>query len=119
MQRHVLIVEDDPDLSFVFTRAFQIADFRVRAVVSATKALAELQQYSPDLLILDVGLPEMSGLELLRQVRKLHPDMKVMIVTADALVANTKEVQMADQFLLKPVDLSRLVAEANQLQMAN
>ena len=116
MQKHVLIVDDNPDLRFIFTEAFEMADFKVRAVGSATKALVELQLYSPDILILDVGLPEISGLELLQRVRHLHPEMTVIIVTANHLAEKREEAALADLFLIKPVDINILVTLAERLK---
>lgn len=119
MQRYVLVVEDNPDLCFIFAQSFEMAGFKVRSAENATKALQDLHLYSPDILVLDVGLPEMSGLELLRRVRKLHPDMTVIIVTANHLAQEAPEVALADMFLMKPVDINTLITLAERLKMTS
>ncbi len=103
----VLVVEDDPALQSLLRKALPYADVRVASdLASARDAL----QPAPDAVLTDVHLGPESGLELLRQLRKEHPSMPVLVMTAFGDVSVAVEALRAGayDFLTKPLDLSVL-----------
>lgn len=80
----ILIVDDEPKVAFFFQKNLEMmeAGYEVTAVNSGQAALAELQKQSFDLMITDLRMPQMDGLELLRQVRAKSPQTKTILVTA-------------------------------------
>lgn len=117
-QRHidcqVLIAEDDPALRSVFVKVLEHAGFRVSAVTNGFEAAQHLQQNPPDVLLLDIGLPGRSGLEIIRQVRGQRQSkyINVIVITGDHLAAQSGEVEQADLVLIKPIstrDLANIV----------
>ena len=81
--RSVLIVEDDRRFRDAFTRTFvDSTDFFVSAAVgTVAAALGVLREAAPDLLVVDLGLPDGSGLDVIRESVRRHPDGAILVVT--------------------------------------
>lgn len=116
MDADVLIVEDEPDIRRLI--AFHLArdGFRCRAAVTGTEALRELKSAVPDLVVLDLMLPEMDGLEVCRRIRSDPASAAVPIIM---LTAKADEVDRvvglemgADDYVVKPFSPKELVARA-------
>jgi DNA-binding response OmpR family regulator len=80
-RRRVLIVEDEPALRLSYERHFHPRYDLVFASTGA-EALAKLREQQPGVAVLDMRLPDMNGVELLRRIRESHPDLPVIITTA-------------------------------------
>ena len=81
MPNHILIVDDDQLLRRSLSLQLEQAGYRTSTAASAEDALALLQRQRPDLILLDVGLPGMDGLEALRRI---HQDMDIPIIFVTA-----------------------------------
>lgn len=79
--RGVLVVEDDPDLQARLARMLTVRGNRVVGTSSAEGALELLRQWPVDLVLVDDGLPGMSGMELTRVIRDQHPEIPVVLMT--------------------------------------
>jgi CheY-like chemotaxis protein/anti-sigma regulatory factor (Ser/Thr protein kinase) len=79
----LLVVEDDRALRHALTRVLQDAGFSVVAAADGVEALEQLKLQNFDVLLLDVGLPRLGGLEVLAQARELQPSPRVVMMTAD------------------------------------
>ena len=104
-----LVVEDDEELGEIFSDLLEASGLAVSWVADGQVALDWLAQSSPDIIVLDLHLPRVSGLEILRRVRK-NPEQKhteVIVVTADALLTTVIKEQ-ADFTLIKPIDFNQL-----------
>lgn len=77
----VLVVEDDPDLQWKLARMLTMRGNRVVGTSSAEAALELLAEWPVDAIVIDASLPGMSGIELLRRVRALDPDLPVVLMT--------------------------------------
>lgn len=115
--RSVLVVDDNPDLRTVFSRAFNRQDFAVRMAADGCEAIASLDESPPDVMILDLNMPNLDGMGVLKHLRARPggEDVKVIVVTGNPIAASTPEAQMADLVLIKPVDLRELVTLARRL----
>jgi DNA-binding response OmpR family regulator len=113
----VLVVEDDPGTLRFVTLALQRAGFTVVGVTSAPPALELLADQEVDVLLADIGLPGMSGFELITEVRRRHPDLAIALMTADASVDTATHALRSevDDFLTKPVSPTTLVAQVRRL----
>ena len=103
----LLVVDDRQDNLSFLERLLRSVGFEVRTALSGAAALEALKTEWPDLALLDLRMPEMDGVELLRQVRVLEggPELPIVIVSASALEGEQDEVLRAgaDAFLSKPV----------------
>jgi CheY-like chemotaxis protein len=118
--KRVLIVDDAIDLARMMQDAIKVAhpDIPITVVPSAEEALLESTRLSFDLLITDLRLPGMSGLELIRKIRVRQPQIKVILITAvvldDRLIKQRDEV-LPDVFLQKPVPIAAYLNAAEKL----
>lgn len=106
----VLIVEDEPRLRSMLARAVPDMGMQVAAVASAEEALKHLAEHETDLMLVDLNLPGMTGMELLGQVREQHPDIQAVIMTGYGDLESAQDairMGVAD-FLTKPCSLGDL-----------
>ncbi len=112
VQRRILIVDDDADSADLLVQLLEMRGHLVRSVHTAGQAVAEAAEFQPQVAILDVGLPDMSGYELAQLLRKCEglTECKLIAVTGysgEAVVARSKMAGF-DMHLVKPVDLEVL-----------
>jgi DNA-binding response OmpR family regulator len=104
-----LIVEDETDLAIIFSKALQEAGFETQIVRAGDTALMWLSSTTPQIVVLDLHLPRVSGEEVLEQIRadERLANTKIIIATADPRMAETLQ-DRADLVLLKPIGFSQL-----------
>jgi CheY-like chemotaxis protein len=111
-ERTVLIIEDEADAAELFAEMMRVSGFRVLKTSSSAPALGMIAQEKPDLVLLDIMMPEVSGLELLREMRE-DPALKripVVIISARSMPADVRSGMAAGAFtyLTKPVGFLQL-----------
>jgi two-component system OmpR family response regulator len=113
----VLLAEDDSVLADGLCRSLRQGGYAVDWVTSGTQADSALMAQPYDLLILDLGLPGMSGMAVLKQLRARHNAMPVLILTAaDSVEQRVRGLDLgADDFMAKPFALSELEARVRAL----
>lgn len=113
----VLVVEDDGAVRRSLERALPLHGFDVRSVSDGLAALSAIVAKSPDVVILDVGLPGPDGLRLARRLRQDGFDVPILMLTARTAVAQRVEgLEVgADDYLTKPFSLEELVARLHAL----
>ena len=109
MENLVFVIEDDEDLSRIFTQALKAAGYQVEAIRDGAIAQQRLKEATPELIILDMHLPNVDGAALLDQI---HADerlktTRVILATADALLGEYHS-QKADLVLVKPISFAQL-----------
>jgi len=118
MRRSVLILDDSLTVRMDLASAFQSAGFKCTLCATVEHARAELSTHTPDLLVLDVVLPDGSGVDVLRDVRaRFGTSLPVMMLSSEAEVRDRiLGLQMgADEYVGKPYDTAFLVARAREL----
>ena len=101
----LLIVDDELQICELLSRFFVSLGFQTRIAQSGHDALEMLQTQAPDYLLLDVRMPGLSGLDVLKQAKARYPDLKVVMVTAfsDAETAEEALRCGASDYITKPV----------------
>jgi two-component system response regulator MprA len=112
----VLVVEDDEDIAQALQRSLRMEGYEVRTVADGRAALEHERAFAPDLVILDLGLPELDGLEVARALRD-GDDVPILILTArDALESRVEGLDAgADDYLVKPFERQELLARMRAL----
>jgi DNA-binding response OmpR family regulator len=112
----VLVVEDDEDIAQALQRSLRMEGYEVRAAPDGPSALEQGHSFAPDLVILDLGLPGIDGLEVARSLRA-QDDIPILILTArDALEARVEGLDAgADDYLVKPFERQELLARMRAL----
>lgn len=118
VQKTVMIIEDEPDAAEMFAEMMRVNGFRVIKMFSSAPAIPIIVQEKPDLIILDIMMPDISGLEILRYMRRepaLAP-IPVIVVSAKSMPSDIKTgiEAGASVYLTKPVgflDLKQAVEQ--------
>ncbi|MGI8802396.1 MAG: response regulator transcription factor [Solirubrobacteraceae bacterium] len=112
----VLVVEDDQDIADVLQRSLRMEGYEVRIAGDGLVALDEAHGFLPDVVILDLGLPRLDGIEVARELRR-DDDVPILMLTArDALEARVEGLDAgADDYLVKPFERQELLARIRAL----
>jgi two-component system cell cycle response regulator CpdR len=116
----ILLAEDDNDMRRFLVKALEKAGHQVTSFAEGASAYEEIKQTSFDLLLTDIVMPEMDGIELARRAAELDPSLKIMFITGFAAVAlhpDSKAPKDA-KVLSKPFHLRDLVAEVDRMMAA-
>jgi two-component system response regulator MprA len=121
-RERVLVVEDDPDIADAVRRGLLFAGFAVDLVTDGRAALTEVQINPPAVVVLDIMLPDVDGLEVCRRIRASEaeadrPPLPILMLTArDAVPDRVVGLEAgADDYLIKPFAFEELVARINVL----
>lgn len=107
----ILVVDDEEDLRRLLTESLAREGFQVAAARSGREALVLVEQAPPDLIILDLVMPEMDGIETMRRLRERGVTAKVVVLTAYGTAQQVREAMALDvrEFIGKPFDVDRLI----------
>lgn len=116
-RRRVLVVDDDAGLRAYLRTNLELEGYDVREAASAQQGLAALEDELPDVVLLDVMMPEVDGWNLLRRVRERHgvEAIPVIMYSGDLEQADDAAQRGAQAFLGKPFDPARLLEAAKQV----
>ena len=109
--RTILLVEDTPSLARLYNQYLEGEDLTVKAVETGKQALKELSANPPDLVLLDLRLPDMDGLDILKEIRARELPCEVVVITAHGSINVAVEAMRAGahDFLVKPFNADRLL----------
>ena len=112
----LLVVDDDPDMLRLLSMRLNSAGYKVTAVTSAESALNQLEIEHPQLVLSDVRLPGRDGLALFDEIRKNHPTLPVILLTAHGTIPDAVEATARGVFtyLTKPYDARELLEKISQ-----
>jgi two-component system response regulator MprA len=112
----VLVVEDDAEIADVLRRTLRQEGHEVRSAGDGVEALAVAEEFIPDLVVLDLGLPKLDGVEVLRRLRA-ESDVPILILTARTETEDRVEGldTGADDYLVKPFERQELLARMRAL----
>jgi DNA-binding NtrC family response regulator len=111
----VFVIDDDPQFCEIVQTFLEGEGYEVRVTSAAREALGHLQDHTPDVVLLDLRMPEINGLELLPRIKELTHGAHIVVVTGlnDYRVADLLYENGADEFVTKPIRLpalSRIIA---------
>ncbi|PYM92060.1 MAG: response regulator [Candidatus Rokuibacteriota bacterium] len=110
LQRRILVVDDEPDVVTILTRYFSDAGFLVDAASHGGDALIAVSQYRPDVVLLDVLMEGLSGVQVLERIRALDPAIRVIMISGsgDSTLRPRAMAMGAFAYVPKPLSLSDL-----------
>jgi two-component system response regulator MprA len=114
---HLLVVDDDPNLLRMLRRGFVLAGYTVAAAEDGEAALRTVREHEPDLVVLDVMLPELDGLEVARRLRAASSRVPIVMLTARGQLEDKLAgfQSGADDYLPKPFAFEELLARVGAL----
>ncbi len=116
MKTRILIVDDEEEFVKALSERLTIRDYDVTTSLSGEDAIEQVRHYLFDVVILDVAMPGMSGIETLREINKIKPLTEVIMLTGHATVETAIEGLKlgAFDFLIKPCETEDLVVKINK-----
>ncbi len=110
MSERVLLIDDEQDFLDIMSERMKNRDIDVSTAASAKDALDLVEKESYDAIILDLQMPEMDGLQTLERLKKINPDLQVILLTGHATVEKGVQAMKlgADDVMEKPADLQVL-----------
>ena len=117
MSPKILVVEDEEQIASFLRRGLTYEGYEVETVPDGTSALAKARDARPDLVVLDLMLPGMDGLEVCRRLRTAHSSLPILILTARDSVSDRVQGLDAgsDDYMVKPFALAELLARVRAL----
>jgi DNA-binding response OmpR family regulator len=111
-KRVAFIIEDNVELGYIYAAALEMANFKVERLIDGQSAVDRLDTAIPDLIVLDMNLPYVSGQQIYQRLRqdRRFDNTPIIIATANSLLAETLPSQLTGQdcLLIKPVSPSKL-----------
>jgi DNA-binding response OmpR family regulator len=113
----VLVVEDDTEIAQVLQRSLRLEGYEVKLAGDGVQALEEAHAFLPDVLVLDLGLPRLDGIDVAKRLRDGGDDVPILMLTArDALDSRVAGLDVgADDYLVKPFERQELLARLRAL----
>lgn len=107
----VLVVDNEQEFASTLAARLQLRKIEAESVFSGAEALAAVPLFMPDVIILDLQMPDMSGLEVLSQVKAIDPSIEVILLTGHgSFDAGLTSMELgAFDYIIKPVDLTQLM----------
>jgi DNA-binding response OmpR family regulator len=108
----VLVVEDDEEIAQVLQRSLRLEGYEVKLAADGVEGLEEAHIFLPDLIVLDLGLPRLDGVDVARRLRADGDEVPILMLTArDALESRVEGLDVgADDYLVKPFERQELLA---------
>ncbi|HWT78562.1 MAG TPA: response regulator [Candidatus Methylomirabilis sp.] len=113
--KHILVVDDEADIRLLYQEELQEAGYQVTVAADGHEALRMVQKGRPDLMTIDIKMPGMDGVELLRRVREIHRDLPIIICTAYGDFKYDFATWASDAYLTKSADLAELKSKVSEL----
>ena len=113
----ILVVEDDEEIAQVLQRSLRMEGYEVKLAGDGVRGLEEAHAFLPDLIVLDLGLPRLDGVDVAKRLREDGDEVPILMLTArDALESRVEGLDVgADDYLVKPFERQELLARMRAL----
>ncbi|MFC1831669.1 response regulator, partial [Thermodesulfobacteriota bacterium] len=110
IMKTILLVDDDESIQLLYREEFKEAGFKVVSVYNGSEALNIFKEVSPDLVILDIQMPGLNGIEVLRQIKMVDSSMPVILNSAYQEFKQDLGAWASDEYVVKSSDIGELMA---------
>jgi len=107
----ILVVDDEVKMCFTLTKLFELCNYPVAVAYNGLEALDKIDSFQPNCMLLDIRMPKMNGVDVLKKVKQEHPEIVVLMTTAVVSEASREECLKAGaaEYLIKPIDFKSLL----------
>ncbi len=115
---NVLLIDDDEEFLELLSERLETRGMRVITALSGQEALGMVQRLEFDIIVIDLSMPGMNGIETLKKIKKLHPHTETIMLTGHASLQSGIEAMKsgAEDYLEKPADIEMLTQKINEAQ---
>ena len=113
----LLVIDDEEYIGWVIKKAFEVTEEKVSLCFDGKSGLLEIQKENYDLVFLDLRLPDIDGMDLLLELKKIQPSLAVIIITAHGSIDTAIECMKrgAFDYITKPFDIDELLLQAKKV----
>jgi DNA-binding response OmpR family regulator len=113
---NLLLVDDEAEFVRTLAERLQLRGFEIRTAGDGEEAMSRIGDHRPDMVVLDVMMPGIGGLEVLRQIKLEHPQLPVILLTGRGSTADGMEGMRlgAFDYLMKPIDIDELIQKIHE-----
>ncbi len=113
----ILVVDDEPEFCLLLANVLTEMGYQVSTANDGRQGISRIRKSPPNIVFLDIKMPQMSGLECLRRIRKFHRKLLIVVMTAFGDIQSAREALRlgADEYISKPFDLDDLKHLVNDL----
>lgn len=107
----ILVVDDEVKMCFTLTKLFELCHYPVAVAHDGLEALDKIDSFQPNCILLDIRMPKMNGVDVLKKVKQEHPEIAVIMTTAVTTEESREECLKAGtaEYLIKPIDFKTLL----------
>ncbi|MEJ2279595.1 MAG: response regulator, partial [Candidatus Lokiarchaeota archaeon] len=109
-QKKILLVDDEESIHLLYREEFEEEGYEVHSALSGEEALEKLKIIKPDLVILDINMPGMNGIDALRRIKEIDPNLKVILSSAYQEFKQDLASWASDEYIVKSSNLEELKA---------
>ena len=115
-QTRVLLVDDEVEFSSALAERLQLRNYDVKTASNALEALGLVHSYPPDVVILDLRIPGMDGIEALKAIKKFDPTIEVIMLTGHGDTRSVEEGMKSGalEYIMKPVEIGELISKIDK-----
>ena len=106
--KKILLVDDEESIHLLYREEFEEEGYEVHSALRGADALEKFKIINPDLVILDINMPDMNGIEVLRQMKEVNPNLPVILSTAYHEYKQDLGAWASDEYIVKSSDLGEL-----------
>ena len=106
--KKILLVDDEESIHLLYREEFEEEGYEVHSALRGADALEKFKLISPDLVILDINMPDMNGIEVLRQMKEIKADLPVILSTAYHEYKQDLGAWASDEYIVKSSDMGEL-----------
>ena len=110
MAKKILIIDDEDSIHLLYSEEFEEEGYEVYGALSGEDALNKLNDISPNLVILDINMPGMDGIEVLRKIKEINPNLPVILSSAYQEFKQDLASWASDDYIVKSANLEELKA---------
>ncbi len=114
MNKKILLVDDEESIHLLYREELEEEGYEIHSALTGEEALEKLDIVKPDLIILDINMPGMNGIETLRQIKELNSAIPVILCTAYQEFKQDLASWASEEYVVKSADLSELKAAVNK-----
>ncbi len=107
-RQRILVVDDDPDMVASLTRLLKMRTFEVSQAFGARQAVELASQFHPDVVLMDIKMPDMDGIEAFARMKRVHPELAAIFMSGSTELMAQARAAGATSVLQKPLDPKRL-----------
>ena len=113
--KKILLVDDEESIHLLYREEFEEDGYEVHSALSGEEALEKLNIVAPDLVILDINMPGMNGIDVLRRMKEMQPNMPVILCSAYQEFKQDLASWASDAYIVKSANLDELKAAVHNL----